>query len=741
MKQNTATRPMRVHPLAKVVGCAALVRLVPAFFLYFVSYYRWPILRAYQSTDRGFWNFAWDAIANHHEALAILDYWKGIEGPPAFSNGAIEYYLMLAGLYKWYGPNPLYGILLNVLVSSVQVLLAYRIVYALCQQQKTALWAGWLVALWPSNILWSMQVVKDPLCGLLTLTVLGAGITLWQGTPVRHGGLRFLNTLVWLVLLFLATAIVTKLRSYLGIILTLSMGLTFGILCLRFLKKSPSKSLKAAGIALTCLWAMMLAYQTPYPQKWFKIQRLETLPIPRIQPPQQSKPRWVSRENAYPINSLLHQNEQKPIHVWKIAVAASPSKILIEKPLSPTENKTQALKTWKVAIATSPEKILIEKSPNPAQALEAETTEVRKVAMATSPAKILIEKSPSPAQDTHAASAQAQKIQNAEPAEVWIVNPKGIEIRDPAFWTEFRITNGKTVRRSIQEPFSWAEIGLRIWPLSQFKRIYETGHDREETYRMSFDRPARVIIHSADIISQRSSNELPGGKLPAHNYERSGPVTIVSPETLLLDYSGIVSDLRIHYTKLYDTFTYGWGIQPLEVWPLRPLHPLLDLVGPNVQFMQRSLGSQISLQSLMYARKGILGQGGGSVVFPQITFRRPRDLVEFAPRALLVAWFAPFPYQWLDSAATTGGVFRILSGFETLVFYLLLPWILRGAWRLVRRGTSIGWLIIGFIFLFSFMLGLVVPNIGTLFRLRLPMTLTCLLLFPLGALPQNDAKT
>ena len=92
------------------------------------------------------------------------------------------------------------------------------------------------------------------------------------------------------------------------------------------------------------------------------------------------------------------------------------------------------------------------------------------------------------------------------------------------------------------------------------------------------------------------------------------------------------------------------------------------------------------------------------------------DLLRYIPRAFVVGFYAPFPNMWYEEGAKLGFSARIVSGFETLLMYGVEIMALLGIWQARRRLSA--W----YLFLVAStgmtMLGLVVVNIGALYRFR-----------------------
>jgi tetratricopeptide (TPR) repeat protein len=117
-------------------------------------------------------------------------------------------------------------------------------------------------------------------------------------------------------------------------------------------------------------------------------------------------------------------------------------------------------------------------------------------------------------------------------------------------------------------------------------------------------------------------------------------------------------------------------------------------------------------------RKGFIQSGGHSLMDADVELRDVWELLSFLPRALAHVLLAPYPWQWLDIGGATGA-FRALSAVESLLLYLFLIPLLVGLGLGVRRGSPDAWFLTVFIGATMVLLGLVVTNLGTLFRLRL----------------------
>lgn len=92
------------------------------------------------------------------------------------------------------------------------------------------------------------------------------------------------------------------------------------------------------------------------------------------------------------------------------------------------------------------------------------------------------------------------------------------------------------------------------------------------------------------------------------------------------------------------------------------------------------------------------------------------DILRYLPRAAAIGFFAPFPNMWLTSGKQVGSAGRLLSGIETLAMYAIEGLAIIGLWY-ERRRVSV-WLLVTTATIGVIALGLIVVNVGALYRLR-----------------------
>lgn len=106
----------------------------------------------------------------------------------------------------------------------------------------------------------------------------------------------------------------------------------------------------------------------------------------------------------------------------------------------------------------------------------------------------------------------------------------------------------------------------------------------------------------------------------------------------------------------------------------------------------------------------------GSNIDADVRFVGAADVVRYLPRAALVGLCAPFPDTWLRASGSVGRAGRMLSGCETLVMYFVQLLALQSLWH--RRRQLPVWLLVLTALLGVVALGLVVVNVGALYRQR-----------------------
>ena len=151
----------------------------------------------------------------------------------------------------------------------------------------------------------------------------------------------------------------------------------------------------------------------------------------------------------------------------------------------------------------------------------------------------------------------------------------------------------------------------------------------------------------------------------------------------------------------------------------------------STEQIARDLGRGLSSlprvpETLGGMRRGIVAEGG-AVVDPEVRIGTAGEMIRYLPRGLAVLYFAPFPWEWFDTGGSTGA-FRIFATLETLVMYILFPSVIASIGAVVTRRDTRLWLMALFISLPAAAFSVAIPNLGTLFRLRLHVFIPLIIL-------------
>jgi len=106
----------------------------------------------------------------------------------------------------------------------------------------------------------------------------------------------------------------------------------------------------------------------------------------------------------------------------------------------------------------------------------------------------------------------------------------------------------------------------------------------------------------------------------------------------------------------------------------------------------------------------------GSGVDRSVRFDDLKSFILYLPRAFAIGFWSPFPDTWMAAGRRVGSVGKLLSGAETLVMYVVQLLALVAVLWPPRRLAS--WLLLAVTAFGVTGLGLVIPNIGALYRFR-----------------------
>ena len=126
------------------------------------------------------------------------------------------------------------------------------------------------------------------------------------------------------------------------------------------------------------------------------------------------------------------------------------------------------------------------------------------------------------------------------------------------------------------------------------------------------------------------------------------------------------------------------------------------------------------------ARAGFTSSGGttaASNIDKGIDFCENEDLIRYVPRALQIAFFAPFPSSWFAVEKRNSSSVEIyISAVE--MFYCYIAYIGLLYWLFSYRRWNVALVVpVAFAFGLMLLLGLTVANVGTMYRMRFPFAM------------------
>jgi hypothetical protein len=132
--------------------------------------------------------------------------------------------------------------------------------------------------------------------------------------------------------------------------------------------------------------------------------------------------------------------------------------------------------------------------------------------------------------------------------------------------------------------------------------------------------------------------------------------------------------------------------------------------------VQSGQGGVLLKISVMRQKFVILYKDAGSNIDANRTFPSTISVISYLPRAVLIGLLAPFPVSWFEEGKVFGLVGRLIAGLEICMVSLLSLFALVGVWR--SRRSIQAWLLLAVALLGGAALGLVVVNVGALYRMR-----------------------
>ena len=111
-------------------------------------------------------------------------------------------------------------------------------------------------------------------------------------------------------------------------------------------------------------------------------------------------------------------------------------------------------------------------------------------------------------------------------------------------------------------------------------------------------------------------------------------------------------------------------------------------------------------------------QKSGSMIDADVNFSNRADVIKYIPRALEIGYLSPFPTMWFTAGYNVGLIGRLVGGVETSLTYMIEALACVFIWR--RRRHLDTWLMFLTTTIGVLALGMVVVNLGTLYRMRYP---------------------
>jgi hypothetical protein len=153
---------------------------------------------------------------------------------------------------------------------------------------------------------------------------------------------------------------------------------------------------------------------------------------------------------------------------------------------------------------------------------------------------------------------------------------------------------------------------------------------------------------------------------------------------------------------------------------------------PSEEALETDLWSRMAAHVGKVRRRFIeMYPNSGSNIDTDVPLNTMADILRYLPRAAMVGFFAPFPNMWLASGKQVGSAGRLLGGLESVVMYAVEALALIGLWRGRRRLSA--WFLWSVAAVGMIALGLVVINVGTLYRLRYMFLMLLIILAAEGA--------
>jgi len=196
------------------------------------------ILSAYHNGD-GIWNYAYDSISYHAWASEMAKYLEEGRYSEWLSLKTSYFHLKIISLtYFLFSPDPLSFAPVNAIIWALIFFIIYEISkIIIMREDKYALYPAFVFSLWPSNLAFSTQLLKDPFFNL------GCAVFVLGWTKILNGNTRA-SSIIFILFGFILCD-TTKIEATNLFILISMIAI---IMTLIFSRKSAGPALLAAGL-------------------------------------------------------------------------------------------------------------------------------------------------------------------------------------------------------------------------------------------------------------------------------------------------------------------------------------------------------------------------------------------------------------------------------------------------------------------------------------------------------------
>jgi tetratricopeptide (TPR) repeat protein len=699
-----------------LLGTALLafgVRTLVAVALHWIAALELPVLRALQTAPVDgyrFWILAPDATWYHASAVAAVIAWEhGTEFP---TGSGPEYFIFTAIAYRLFGANPLNAVLWNALFGALSVVAGYRIAARLAGP-SAARPAALLIALWPSAVLWSSQLLKDAACLWLILLLLY--LTMRAVEPPLPAASRWQALARWaglLLVLFAASLAMHRFRYYILLVLIPAPAVFVVHALIR-------RTRGTAWHVVTASAVMAVMFLGVSASRRMDLERIFAPRYPAIghfnlgvthqsrgdlDAAQTHYDRALALSREYPpalkqlgTIAVARQDRSKAIAYFERYLAREPGDVEVRTVL---DALLQPKATVAVALDTRIQPAdVVRHSPPRRERTEEARAEVR---------------APGPSEAKPPPTEVARRERADEvPAEVRAPGPS--EAKPPP--TE--VARGERAAGVPAEAKAPGPSEAKSPPTEVARGERAAGVPAEA----KAPGPSEAERQPTEIARREGTDDVPAEvKGPGPSEAERRPAEIARREP---------TD-GVPVTAMPERPS-GVALPPALIPRQVPVPPEpFEITGPGSDYRtgKRAMAYGNVVAALQRTRAGFTRSGAHSTIDADVEFHSYGDIVRYLPRAVLNVLLTPYPWQWFDVGGGTGA-FKALSAVEALLLYALIVPLIAGLAVVVRRGSPDALYLAVFVVATTLLLGFVITSLGTLFRLRLESLLP---LFTAGGL-------